>query len=125
MAARLSLLSVEKTVEPHGLSSQGGPMRDEGDELDPAGHEALDIQHVQALVEPVDEEIDGVDSVGPDGACLPLLDRARIHGESEDSEPDLSEGVLEGGARPGHAPAAVRLEVGEARAQDPPPPRSP
>jgi len=125
VAAGLSLLPVEKAVEPHGLASQGGPMRDEGDELDPAGHEALDIQHVQALVEPVDEEVDRVHSMGPDGACLPLLDRALIHGEGEDPQPDLSKGVLEGAARTAHAPAAVRLEVGKARAQDSPPPRSP
>src|SRR4030095_11661986 len=118
VAARLSLLSVKKAVEPHGLASQVCPMRGEGDELDPASHEALDIQHVQALVEPVDEEVDRVDSVGPDGACLPLLDRARIHAESEDPEPNLSKGVLEGGALPAHTPAAVRLEVGKARAQD-------
>jgi hypothetical protein len=32
-------------------------MRDEGDELYPAGHEALDIQDVQTLVEPVDQEV--------------------------------------------------------------------
>ena len=100
-------------------------MGDEGEELDPPGHEALDIQHVQAFVEPVDEEVHRVDSVSPDGACLPLLNRTRIHGESEDPEPNLSKGVLEGGARPADAPAAVRLEVGKARAQDPPPPRSP
>jgi hypothetical protein len=116
---------MEKTVEPHGLTSEGSPMGDEGDELDPAGHEAFDIQDVQTLVEPVDEEVDRVDSVRPDGACLPLLDRGWIHGESEDAQPDLSKGVLEGGTLPADAPATVRLEVGKFRAQDPPPPRSP
>jgi hypothetical protein len=70
----LSFFSVKEAVEPQGLSSQGGSLRDEGDELYPAGHEALDVQDVQTLVEPVDEEVDRVDSVGPDGARLSLLD---------------------------------------------------
>ena len=74
VTVRLGFLSVKEAVEPQGLSSQGGPMRDEGDELYPAGREALDIQDVQTLVEPVDEEVDRVDSVGSDGARLPLLD---------------------------------------------------
>ena len=74
VTVRPGFFSVKEAVKPQGLSSQGGPMRDEGDELHPTGHEALDIQDVQTLVEPVDEEVNRIDSVGPDGARLPLLD---------------------------------------------------
>jgi len=125
VTGRLGFLPMEETVEPRGLSSQGGGMGDEGDELDPAGHEALDVEDVKTLVEPIDKEIDQVDSMGPDGPCLPLLDRGRVRDESEDSHPDLGKGFLKGVALPAHTPAAVHLEVGVSRAQDPPPPRSP
>jgi len=121
----LGFLPMEETVEPCRLSSQGGTMGNERDELDPAGHEALDVQDVKTLVEPIDEEIDQVYSVGPDGPCLPLLDRGRVRDESEDPHPDLGKGFLEGVALPAHTPAAVHLEVGVSSAQDPPPPRSP
>lgn len=125
VTGRLGFLPMEETVEPRGLSSQGGTMGDESDELDPAGHEALDVEDVKTLVEPIDEEIDQVDSVGSNGPCLPLLDRGRVRDESEDSHPDLGKGFLKGVALPAHTPSTVHLEVGVSRAQDPPPPRSP
>jgi len=125
VTGRLGFLAMEETVETRGLSSQGSPMGYEGDELDPAGHEALDVQDVKTLVEPIDKEIDQVDSMGADGPCLPLHDRGRVRNESEDPHPDLGKRFLKGVALPAHAPAPVHLEVGVSRAQDPPPPRSP
>lgn len=125
VTGRLGFLPMEETVKPRGLSSQGGTMGNEGDELDPAGHEALDVEDVKTLVEPIDEEIDQVDSVGSNGPCLPLLDRGRVRDESEDSHPDLGKSFLKGVALPAHTPSTVHLEVGVSRAQDPPPPRSP
>jgi hypothetical protein len=104
VTGRLGFLPMEETVEPRGLSSQGGTMGDEGDELDPAGHEALDVEDVKTLVEPIDKEIDQVDSVGPDGPCLPLLDRGRLRDESEDSHPDLGKRFLKRVALPAHTP---------------------
>ena len=112
-------------MEAQGLPSQGGGVEDEGNELDPPGHEAFNVENVETLVEPVDQEVGGVDSVGADGARLPLLDRGRIHGQGKDPQADLGECLLEGRALATDAPAAGRVEVGEARAQDPSPPRSP
>jgi len=125
VTGRLGLFPVKEAVETQGFPSEGRAIEDEGDELDSAGHESLDIEDVETLVEPVDQEIDGVDTVGSDGACLPLLNRGWIHGQGKDSQPDLGECFLEGGTPAGNPPAAIRVEVGEARAQDPPPPRSP
>jgi hypothetical protein len=74
VTGRFGLLAVKEAVETQGFSSQCRAIEDEGDELDSAGHESLDVENVQTLVEPVDQEIDGIDTVGSDGACLPLLD---------------------------------------------------
>jgi len=73
VTGRLGLFPVKEAVETQGFPSEGRAIEDEGDELDSAGHESLDIEDVETLVEPVDQEIDGVDTVGSDGACLPLL----------------------------------------------------
>jgi hypothetical protein len=125
VTGRLGLLPVKEAMEAQGFSSEGRAIEDESDELDSAGHESLDVENVETLVEPVDQEIDGVDAVGSDGACLLLLDRGGIRGQSKDSQPDLGECLLEGEAPAGDPPAAIRVEVGEACVQDPSPPRSP
>ncbi len=74
MTGRFGLLAVKEAVKTQGFSSEGRTIEDEGDELDSAGHESLDVENVETLVEPIDQEIDGIDTVGSDGACLPLLD---------------------------------------------------
>jgi hypothetical protein len=74
VTGRFGLLAVKEAVETQGFSSEGRAIEDKGDELDSAGHESLDVENVETLVEPIDQEIDGIDTVGSDGACLPLLD---------------------------------------------------
>ena len=125
MTGRFGPLPVKEAVEAQGFSSEGRGIEDERDELDSAGYEPLDVENVETLVEPVDQEIDGTDAVGSDGACLPLLDRGRIRGEGKDPQPDLGECLLQGEAPAGDPPPAIRVEVVEACVQDPSPPRSP
>jgi len=74
VTGRFGRFPVKEAVETQGFSSQGRAIEDEADELDSAGHESLEVEDVETLVEPVDQEIDRVDAVGSDGACLTLLD---------------------------------------------------
>ena len=125
MAGRVGLLPVEQAVETERLSPGGGGVKSGGDELDPPGHEALDIENVETLVEPGDKEVGEVDAMGSDGPRLPFFDRGRIHGQGESAEGDLGERLLKGRALATYPSATRHVEVGEAGAQDRPPPRSP
>jgi len=125
VAERVGLFSMEQALEPHRLTSRSGIVEGQGDELDPAGEEALDVEHVKTLVEPVDQESGGINAMGPDDARLTLFDRGRVHREGEDAQGRLRECILDRGAGAAHASAGSRLEVGEAAGQGPPPPRSP
>jgi hypothetical protein len=51
--------SVEAAVQAQRLAARGGSIESEDRELDPPWDEALDVQHVQALVEPIHEESPG------------------------------------------------------------------
>jgi len=124
VTGRLGLFPVKEAVETQGFPSEGRAIEDEGDELDPAGHESLDIENVETLVEPVDEEVGGVDTVGADHARLPLLDRGGVDREGEHAQGRLCECLLDRGAGAADALAVSCLEVGKADAQEPPP-RSP
>lgn len=128
-------------MQAQRLAARGGRIESEGGELDPPWDEPLDVQDVEALVEPVHEERLGRPTVGADLARVTLLDRVRVREEGEDAEGHLGEGVRQGRAAADDAPAAagfdggtgleirasleIRKGRGEARAQEPPPPRSP
>ena len=56
VADRVEVLPVEVAVQALRLAARGGHIEGEDRELDPPWDEALDVQHVQALVEPVHEE---------------------------------------------------------------------
>jgi hypothetical protein len=116
-------------MQAQGLAARGGRIDREGRELDPPRDEALHVQDVKALVEPIHEESLGRTTVGADLSRVTLLDRGRIRQEGEHAEGRLGEGVRQGRAAADDAPAAARLDIGkgwrEAWAQEPPPPRSP
>ena len=112
-------------MEPQRLASLRTGISREGDELDPARAESFDVQHVETLVEPVDEEGVGLSAVGPDGSLFPLVDERWIDGEGEEAKGGLRERLGQRAAGTDDASAAGDVEVGEAWCQEPPPPRSP
>lgn len=112
-------------MEAQGLSSLRAAISREGEELHPARAESFDVQHVEALVEPVDQQGIGLSAVGSNGPRLPLVDERRVDGQGEEAEGRLRERLGQRGSRTDNAPAAGGVEVGEARCQEPPPPRSP
>jgi hypothetical protein len=125
VAGRVGLLSVEEALKPQRLAARGGRVERRGDEFDPVGNEALDVQDVETLVEPVDQEPGGIDAMSADDARLLLFDRGGVHREGEEPQSRLGESLLDRGAGSADSLAGGRLEVGEAGAQEPPPPRSP
>ena len=127
MAGRVEVFPVESTVEAQRLAARDGRIESEGRELDTPRDEALDVQDVEALVEPVHEESLGRSTVGADLSRVTLLDRGRIRQEGEHAEGHLGEGVRQGRPAADDALAAAGLDIGasEAVAQDLPPPRSP
>ena len=135
MASGVEVFPVEATVEAQRLAARDGRIESEGREFDTPWDEALDVQDVEALVEPIHEERLGRSTVGADLSRVALLDRGRIRQEGEHAESHLGEGVRQGRAAADDAPAAAgfdrgaSLEIGErrgeVRAQEPPLPRSP
>jgi hypothetical protein len=123
VALRIHLLAVENTMQPERLSAWATRGQGGGEDLDPLGGEAFDVQNVQAFPKPVDEEIAGIGSVSSDYPRVPLLDRGGIHSHREHALSRIGEGLPEGRSRREDPLATGSLEVGVAQAG--PPPRSP
>jgi hypothetical protein len=135
VTGRVEVFPVEATMQAQRLAARGGRIDSEDRELDPPWDEPLDVQDVEALVEPIYEESLGRSTMGADLARVTFLDRGRVRQEGEHAEGDLGEGVRQGRTAADDALAAAGLDIGasleiperrgEAWAQEPPPPRSP
>ena len=129
VAARVEIFTVKAAVEAQGFASGGGCIEGKAAEFDPPGDEALDVEYVQAFVEPVHEERFGRGSMGADFPCIPLIDRGRLRQEGEDTEGDLSKRFGQCLAASRDAPGSADVDIAEGRGggrtQEPPPMRSP
>jgi hypothetical protein len=118
VAGRVAVFPVEAAIQAERLAARGRGIGSEDGEFDPSWGESLDVQNVQALVEPIHEERPGLGAVSSDLARVALLDRRRVCQKGEDAEGDLRERLRQGRAAADDAPVAAGLDIGEGRAQE-------
>src|SRR3989440_7749438 len=106
VATRVELLTVE-----HAVGERVAHLEDR----DAVGDEALDLVHVEALVDPVDEQGLGRVGLRADLTVLALVDLVGRDDQREDAERRLGEGLRPRRTPRAHADVGVHVELLPAR----------